>query len=212
MFNEDNFGIDENYSIIYQQLGGELPHHLVNEVIQQSYSYLDERYPDPKYHDNFPKLIDVINKVSNYSLSAEEVTLLINTFATHECGVIPEKYITALRQLKQHYSLALVIDIWSPKTVWLNYFREIKILNWFQAISFSSDHGHVKPSPFGFLQVLNQLKQPPDKALFIGDSIRRDIGGANATGLDCILVGSKSELAIDSYPDLLTLCSDWGIH
>ena len=57
------------------------------------------------------------------------------------------------------------------------------------AMSFSSDHGMVKPSPRPFKRVLEQLNVPNSKAIMIGDSPRRDLGGAKEAGIDCILVG-----------------------
>lgn len=210
MFGEDNFNADEDYSIRYKKLGGELPDSQVNQVIRQAYDYLDVRYPLAEYHDAFPSLPDAIKQTSNWKMSTSELAKLIETFALHERGYISTAYVDALQQLKQHYRLGLVVDIWSPKTVWVEYFKELEIVDYFEAISFSSDHGHVKPSAFGFTEVLNKMKLEPDDTLFIGDSVRRDLGGATAAGLDCVLVGeAQSELALDNYTDLLMLCQEW---
>ena len=44
------------------------------------------------------------------------------------------------------------------------------------------------------------------QALVIGDSVRRDLGGAKAAGIDCVLVGgSKSEDAVCCLESMLTL-------
>lgn len=204
------FMFGEDYSIRYKNLGGELPDLQVNQVIRQAYAYLDVRYPLAEYHDAFPTLDEVIKQTSNNALSDDDVSKLIETFSLHERGTISSLYINALQQLKQHYRLGLVIDIWSPKMVWINYFKELGVLDCFDAISFSSDHGHVKPSAFGFSEVLNKMELKPDGALFIGDSARRDLGGAKAAGVDCVLVGgAESEFALDSYSDLLILCREW---
>ena len=210
MFGEDNFGGDEDFSIRYQKLGGTLSDPQVNQVIRQAYAYLDIRYPLPEYRDDFPSLADAIKKVSVGNLSLSEMDKLIETFALHERGYVSIAYIDALKQLSCEYRLGLVIDIWSPKAVWVEYFKELKILNYFEAISFSSDHGHVKPSAFGFNKVLNKMLLKPEDALCIGDSVRRDLGGAKAAGLDCVLVGdAKSDFALDSYDNLLSLYRAW---
>lgn len=211
MFGEDRFGSTEDFSIIYQQLGGKLSSLQVNQLIRGCYRYLDYRYPLPEYREGFPSLAEAFQKVSSENLSHTELSYLVDTFALHERGVIPVEYIDALRKLGNQYRLALVIDIWAPKNRWVSYFRELDILNGFEAISFSSDCGCVKPSPSGFLQVLRELNLLPHEAIVIGDSIRRDLGGATEAGIDCALVGgAQSKEAIAVYPDLLSLSKEWG--
>jgi len=48
-----------------------------------------------------------------------------------------------------------------------------------------------------------------EECLVIGDSVRRDLGGAKAAGLDCVLVGgAKDNQAIGSFPTLLDMCRE----
>lgn len=57
-------------------------------------------------------------------------------------------------------------------------------------------------------QVLTAMNLKPEEAIVIGDSARRDLGGAMASGLECLLVGGAcSKNALASYPDLLMLSS-----
>ena len=178
--------------------------------IEHAYQYLDVRYPLKKHHDAFPSLATAFQKTADQPLSDFEEKCLIDTFAHHERGRIPPEYIEALLTLSQQFRLGLVIDIWSPKIYWLEYFEKLDILTLFEAISFSSDHGHVKPSPYGFLQTLKTMRVDAQEAIFIGDSVRRDLGGARTARLDCVLVGgAHHELALDSFPNLLDLCAAW---
>jgi putative hydrolase of the HAD superfamily len=48
---------------------------------------------------------------------------------------------------------------------------------------FSSDLGIRKPSPEIFLRALDELGVAPDRALFVGDRLRQDIGGAHGVGM-----------------------------
>jgi len=50
---------------------------------------------------------------------------------------------------------------------------------------FSSDSGIVKPSEKPFLTVLEQLGADPEDVLVVGNSPRRDLGGALAAGIAC---------------------------
>jgi FMN phosphatase YigB (HAD superfamily) len=206
MFGEDNFGSSENFSKYYHKIGGNLSEKEVNNIITSVYAYLDERYPDENYRNSFPTVEETINNVVEQKLSREEVSKIIGTFAHHEIGNIPNEYIDVLHKLSKSYTLAVVIDIWAPKKTWLTLFKEVGIDKLFSASSFSSDHGMVKPSPKPFELVMNKLGIKKEKCLVIGDSIRRDLGGASAAGIDCVLVGvAKHTNALGCYKNLLEL-------
>ncbi len=71
-------------------------------------------------------------------------------------------------------------------------------------MSFSSDHGMIKPSPKPFELVLEKLHILNTQAIVIGDSLRRDLGGAKNAGIDCILVGgAKHQDALGAFSSLL---------
>ncbi len=206
MFGEDNFGSSEEFSKYYHKIGGTLPGEDVNGIIRSVYAYLDERYPDENYRHSFPTVEETINHLVENKLSAEEVSKIVRTFAHHEIGNIPTEYIDVLHKLSVSYTLAVVIDIWAPKTTWLTLFEELGIDKLFSASSFSSDHGMVKPSPKPFELVIKKLGIKKEKCLVIGDSIRRDLGGASAAGIDCVLVGVENHAgALGCYKNLLEL-------
>jgi len=209
MFGEDRFNSDQDYSIQYHNLGGSLSSNHVNNLIESTYEYLAERYPDKKFRHSFPSVEYALSQVSNDNLPQNEVDIIINTFASHELGYIPDDYINVLFKLREIFTLSLVIDIWSPKDLWIETFKNQGIYPLFSAFSFSSDHGMVKPSPEPFKRVVKQLNLSSDQCLVIGDSVRRDLGGANAAGIDCVLVGgAKNERAVGHYPTLLYFVND----
>ncbi len=209
MFGEDNFSSSEDFSKYYHEIGGTFPAEEINALIKSVYAHLDERYPDENYRHSFPTVEETINNLVEKKLSGKEVSKIVRTFAHHEIGNIPAEYIDVLHKLSVSYTLAVVIDIWAPKTTWLTLFEEVGIDKLFSASSFSSDHGMVKPSPKPFELVIKQLGIKKEKCLVIGDSIRRDLGGASAAGIDCVLVGSaKHENALGCYDNLLELSCD----
>ncbi len=204
MFGEDRFGIFEDFSIHYHETGGTRPKEEINGIIRSVYAYLNERYPDEKYRHNFPSIENVIKHIITHELNEEELAKIVGTFAFHEIGHIPDKYIGALHKLSDKFQLAVVIDIWSPKFFWLNLFEKQGINRLFSASSFSSDHGMVKPSPKPFELVIKKLRIKKEQALVVGDSIRRDLGGAKAAGVDCVLVGgAEHRHAVACYEDLI---------
>ena len=117
----------------------------------------------------------------------------------------------AIDRLAQRFRLGLVIDIWAPKTIWIEALNQCGVLPICEAVSFSSDCGIVKPSPRPFLNVLAQMQVKPQGAVVIGDSVRRDLGGATTAGIDCILVGGAQHLsAIGSVSSLIDIIWSLG--
>lgn len=204
MFGEDRFGENEDFSIYYNSIGGELSPDSINRIIRQLYRYLYAKYPVEKYRNCFPSLSEAIEDCLTVRLNHSEKEKVIETFSYHECGEIPEVFVECLMQLSKKFRLSLVVDIWAPKDMWVDTFRRLGIWDLFSVYSFSSDHGMVKPSPKPFEMVVDQLGVSKESCLVIGDSVRRDLGGAEAAGLDCILVGeAKNERAVACFPTLL---------
>lgn len=126
-------------------------------------------------------------------LTQQDLDLLIETFARHELGYVPSEYSAAIAQLSERFRLGLVIDIcWAPKTLWIDTLNRCSVLPLCEAAFFSTDYGIVKPSPRPFLSVLEQMQANLQEVVFIGDSVRRDLGGATAAGIVCILVGGAT--------------------
>lgn len=207
MFGEDRFGDSEDFSVHYFAIGGTFPKDEINRIVRSAYEYLGARYPDECYRQNFPSLESAIRAVVGKVMDLDEIEKIIETFAFHELGCIPKEYTKALHKLQQHFTLAAIIDIWSPKQMWLKEFERAGISNLFSALSFSSDHGMVKPSPRPFELVLDRLGIAKSEAIVVGDSPRRDLGGAKNAGIDCVLVGGAEHPdALKSFGNLLELC------
>jgi len=206
MFGEDRFDETQNFAAAYYAAGGEVTADTVNRIILEAYAWLDSRYRLPQYREHFPAVADAFRAVIGGDPDRAELQRLVTTFAQHECGHIPAAYATALQRLAQNYLIGFVIDIWAPKATWLREFSRLDIDNVATAVSFSSDHGMVKPSPQPFLMVLEKLGVSADKALVIGDSADRDLCGALAAGIDCVLVGGATDRrAIACVDNLLGL-------
>ncbi|GAB4208366.1 MAG: HAD family hydrolase [Coleofasciculaceae cyanobacterium] len=214
MFGADRFNQEQDYSIIYYQLGGTLESSRVNSLVRAAFDYLDIRYPDPEYQESFPSLQEAFIAVGDHEpLTQQDLDLLIETFARHELGYVPSQYSAAIAQLSKHFRLGLVVDIWAPKTLWINALNQCGVLPLCEAAFFSSDYGIVKPSPRPFLSVLEQMQANLQEVVFIGDSVRRDLGGAIAAGIACILVGGATHpSAFGCVSNLLELtsCSSRG--
>jgi HAD superfamily hydrolase (TIGR01509 family) len=81
---------------------------------------------------------------------------------------------------------------------------------YFEFVWASAYAGCNKPHPCIFEQALRQMELAPDRALYVGDSYRHDVGGARRAGLDPILVvrdGDARDYDCPVIPDLSALPS-----
>jgi len=202
MFDEDRFSESIDYSKYYKSIGGTYNEKVVNNIITLAYNYLDERYSQEKYMEDFPSLEEAIQNVSDIKNSTE-LAKIIDTFAFFERGKISGEYIQCLNKLSQQFTLSAIIDIWAPSYSWIELFKQLDIYKLFSYISFSSDTNIVKPSPIPFKNTLEILNIEAKDALMVGDSIQRDLGGANNAGIDCIIVGDQTPKALACYDNLL---------
>lgn len=207
MFGHDRFGESENFGAYFKACGGSLSEQQACSIIREVFTYLASLYPDPQFRERFPSIrsaLDVV--VPRGAASEHDLALLVETFAHHEKGAVPTEFAEGLLALASTHRLGLVADIWAPRDKWMEEFERAGISSVFEAMSFSSDHGVVKPSPRPFQQVLRALGSTPAKTVVIGDSARRDLGGANAAGVECILVGgAMHESALCTTESLLCL-------
>jgi FMN phosphatase YigB (HAD superfamily) len=108
--------------------------------------------------------------------------------ARHELGRVPDEYAAAVRRLAATHRLGVVTNVWSRKGPWVAELRRAGLLDLFAAVVFSSDGPHVKPSPVLFGRALASVGVPAAAAVFVGDSLRCDVGGAAAAGLDSVWI------------------------
>ena len=78
--------------------------------------------------------------------------------------------------------------------------EEREIADYFGAVLSSEREGVRKPNPEIFRRCLSQLGAGASQAVFIGDSVERDVGGARAAGMTSILIPANDD-ATDGVSD-----------
>lgn len=210
MFGGDRFGPSEDYGATYAACGGTLGTDKAQALISACFAYLDARYSDPAYHERFPSVVEALQAITRHTpLPPSEIDTLAHVFARHEVGQILPAYAEALHTFAQQHRLALIADIWADKTLWLRALKRAQVFDCFEVLLFSSDHGCVKPSPVLFEKAMHQMNVEPSACLMIGDSARRDVGGAAAAGIDAVWIGTGTPPpeALAQIPDMLALVS-----
>jgi HAD superfamily hydrolase (TIGR01549 family) len=84
------------------------------------------------------------------------------------------------------------------------------LIGYFGVLTFSNEHGWLKPDPKIFHHTLAELGVPPEQAVHIGDTEGMDIAGAKAAGMYSAryLQEGDNDGAVVSEADLLF--SDWS--
>jgi FMN phosphatase YigB (HAD superfamily) len=80
----------------------------------------------------------------------------------------------------------------------LDLLPKLKIFDYFDFIIVSAIVGVAKPHPKIFQIAIEEAAVPPDQILYVGDNPEDDIKGANAMGIDAVLVnrpGRKPQTA-----------------
>lgn len=69
--------------------------------------------------------------------------------------------------------------------------RQLGITNYVDAIVTSEEAGAEKPAPVMFKMILSKLGVNPEDALYVGDSLKKDIMGAEAEGIKALWLSNK---------------------
>lgn len=109
----------------------------------------------------------------------------------------------ALRELGRHHRLGLVTD---AQRVFLEAeLRETGLEGIFEVMVVSSDLGYRKPDHRMFAPALAAFGARPEEALYVGDSLDRDVGGAQAAGLTGVLLDRHRRGAGGDVPVIASL-------
>ena len=190
MFREDRFGPDQDFAATYRALGGRrLAAELVQGIVGRCCETLGTIYDDPARCDSFPQVRDTLRVLPEArGVPESELDLLEAALAQHELGRVSDPYAAALQRLARTHRLGLVANILSRKDLWLRELTRAGVLDLFAVTVFSSDGSSIKPSRRLFDQALTALAVPRSAVIFVGDSLRCDIGGAAGAGLATVWI------------------------
>jgi FMN phosphatase YigB (HAD superfamily) len=222
MFGENRLGPDEDFAATYRAAGGRaLRPDTVATAVLACVAHMARLYDDPARADDFPGVLEVMGELPDVAeLPERERSLLAEVMARHELGRIPEPHADAVRDLARTHRLGVVANIWAPKDLWLAELARARLADVFAARVFSSDSRSMKPSPRLFHEAPHVCgvrgPGPHSHVVHIGDSLRCDVGGAQAAGLRTIWVnpartappadGPQPDAWVADLRDLVTHC------
>jgi HAD superfamily hydrolase (TIGR01509 family) len=115
------------------------------------------------------------------------------------------------------FRIGLISNTIWPAEFHLEDLAEIGVLPYIEHLIFSGEAGIWKPTPQIFRHALDALGVPPESAVFVGDSPREDIRGAQGVGMRAVWVRSREfplgdarpDGIIDALPELLPILDRW---
>lgn len=157
-------------------------------------------YVDPNWYDAFPSVADVLrNPKLDLGFGNPEMELLEEVIAHHELGNVPEDQTVSLQRLAKTHRLILVSNIWSSTRLWIEHLKATEVLDAFDAVVFSSEHGCIKPGRRIFEIALEYAQVPPNKVVFIGDDPECDVTAPRGLGMSTIrVVGTRKQIERDA--------------
>ena len=122
----------------------------------------------------------------------------------------------AEQTLKKLSSMGLRLGIISNTTSYTMPLRQLEmygIAHLFEVIILSAEDGARKPSPAPFLRAVREMRLTPERCVYVGDQVTRDVAGARAAGFaQAILIQgmvkeqdwSQADAVINMLGDLAT--------
>ena len=215
MFGCDRF--DGSMAQTYARLGGrDLSGEAVCRLLAALFESLLPLARDPAHNECFPRVRPHLQTLPDAKgLSSEQLDLLAEVFALHEAGTIEPFHVDVLRRLRQTHRLGVISNVWSDSRVFREAFRAAGIDGLMDVTLFSSDHGWIKPSRRLFDRALEATGCDRNRAVYVGDSLKRDVAGAHAAGIASVWVnaagaplppdGPRPDRTIACLSQLLTL-------
>ncbi len=117
----------------------------------------------------------------------------------------------AVEALAGRYKLGLICNTgYTGGRVLRQVLAQRGLIGYFEVLTFSNEHGFLKPHPTIFHDTLKALAVPPGHAIHIGDTEEMDIAGAQGAGMYAAryLPEGDNDGAIVSQADILFF--DWG--
>lgn len=128
--------------------------------------------------------------------------------------------VETLAELKARgYRIGLISNTIWPAEIHLEDLAEIGVLPYLEHMIFSGDLGLWKPTPQVFEHALAALGAGAAEAVFVGDSPREDIRGAQGVGMRAVWVSStehplgsvRPDAIVETLPELLPILERWQV-
>ncbi len=157
-----------------------------------------QKYPEVNVYNIFRSIMDRYGR-GNYGKPAiSAIAMLFRSLSRKRFGAFPGAH-DAISRLSRRYRVAAVSD-----AQWVFTDTEMEMLGFtrfFKTRVLSSRLGYKKPDPRLFEMALKSLQVRPEDAVYVGDNPEKDLRGARAAGMKCVLFRGGNEPSVSYRPD-----------
>lgn len=197
----ESFGA--TYAAVLSNLGLELPAATLDRAMREAWIEISESIPaGTDRYRHFPdgeagywlrlarRTIESAggSQVTN-EFAATALQRLRAAFLDRQAWTVYDDVLPTLTQL-QHQGVRLgIVSNWDSRLPQV--LRLLDLDHHFETITYSHAEGIEKPNPELFHRALTRLNATPDQTLHVGDTEELDIEGANAAGIEALLLQRK---------------------
>ena len=180
----------------------------VNDALRSSYDFFDRLWTGEHRTPLCAETVDAILGTLRVRLPGEAHERIVTQFEQLVLEFSPEPMpgaVYALPALAARYRLAVICDTgYSPGVVLRELLDRNGMLEHFDYLYFSNEHGMSKPDVRVFRHTLGQLGARAPESAHVGDIQRTDIAGAQAAGMSAVLfVAANDHDARSTTADLV---------
>jgi FMN phosphatase YigB (HAD superfamily) len=199
-------------------LGVDVPAPVVEESLRTAFDFFDRVWIAEHRTPLCAELVDTMFMTLSVSPPEEVRERVVQAFEDLVLEVPPQPMpgsLETLPVLAERFRLAVICDTgYSPGRVLREVLRRHGMLQYFEYLFFSNEHGMSKPDVRVFRYTLEQLGVRAGEAAHVGDIQRTDVAGAQASGMaaahfvavnDHDLPHSTADLIVQRFDELPAL-------
>ncbi len=187
VFDYDRFGPGVDFGATYRELGYvRVAAAEAHALVRDAYALMAARYVDPAWYHDFPSVAAAVRATAGRVLPEGLIDELVDTFAHHELGYLPEAHARAIERLAATHPVSVLSNLWAPPGLWLALLDRDGFRQNFRHLLFSSEGAPIKPHAAFFERAVRELACPAERILYVGDSYRCDVMGARGVGMDVV--------------------------
>ena len=182
--------VENGYRFLKERSLIDLDFYIFSKAIEEEFEIAREKSNRTLKEIRFEKFAALLFKKLKLHISDGNFPLFLEAYyqpITEQLTLVEE----ALEILKffkyRNVKIGLVSNTIFPERFHLQELKRFGIYPFLNVATFSSMVGYKKPHPKIFKTALGRLKVKPERAVFVGDRLAEDIGGAKSVGMKAIL-------------------------
>lgn len=181
---------------------------VIDEALRTGFGFFDRVWLLEQRTPSCAEIVDSILSALSAQLPVDAQGRIVEEYERMVLDLPPKPMAGAreiVHRLRQNYRLAVICDTgYSPGWALREILERHRMLDGFEYLFFSNEHGMSKPDVGVFRRTLGELGVRAREAAHVGDIQRTDIAGAQAAGMAAILfIGANHRDEPQSSADVI---------